>query len=161
MAGQTLHRPQSVQQTHVQRPQGVLRSSSENANDATTCPTWGMANEDIFCMSFLTTSGSTFSVFADSKERSPKTEKDIDSKPRHPYARNFMAVRERHTKMTPGQALTGFIYMVDSCRDRLNASGPPESSTNRHMTIWPAANRPSAPLVLVVCRAEQANYLTR
>ena len=37
-----------------------------------------------------------------------------------------------HTNnMTPGQNPDEFIYIMDSCRDRLNTSKPPESPTNR------------------------------
>ena len=36
-----------------------------------------------------------------------------------------------YTKMTPGQGSDEFIYIIDSRRDRLNKSTPPESPRDR------------------------------
>ena len=36
-----------------------------------------------------------------------------------------------HTKMTPGQDPDEFLYIMDSRRDRLNTSTPPEGPTDR------------------------------
>ena len=36
-----------------------------------------------------------------------------------------------HTMMTPGQDLGEFLYIMDSCQDRLSMSTPPEGSADR------------------------------
>ena len=38
-----------------------------------------------------------------------------------------------HTKMTPGQDPDEFLYIMDSRRDRLNTSTPPEGPTDRQI----------------------------
>ena len=74
--------------------QGQQRPSNEDPDGATARVTWDIANQNLFGVLFFATIGSAFSV-ADSKERGPKMDQDMVSKPGRPFARNFMAVHER------------------------------------------------------------------
>ena len=121
--------------------QGVQRPSSENIDGATDRATWDVANHNIFCVLFLTTSGSEFSVV---RRFEKKRLRDVPGHCQQAWvalcekfdgcsreALRAEHYRMNHTKMAPGQDPDEFLYIVDSCRDRLNRSTPPEGPTDR------------------------------
>ena len=75
--------------------QGEQRPSNEDPDGATARVTWDIANQNLFGVLFFPRPVQHFRSFAGSKERGPKMDQDMVSKPGRPFARNLMAVHER------------------------------------------------------------------
>ena len=76
--------------------QGVQLPSSEKTDSATDRAIWDSTNQTLFCVLFLTTSRLAFSVVRRFEEGGLKMDQYTVTKSELPYARNCMAVHERH-----------------------------------------------------------------
>ena len=118
-----------------------LERSDLCAEIITDRATWDIANQNIFCVLFCTTSGSAFSVvrrfegkrLQDGPGHSQQAWVSLYEKFDGCSREALRAERHKmdHTKMAPGQDLDEFLHIMDSYRDRLNRSIPPEGPTNR------------------------------
>ena len=121
--------------------QGEQRPSNEDPDGATARVTWDIANQNLFGVLFFATTGSAFSVV---RRFEGKRLQDGPGHGQQAWAAlcekfdgcSREALRAEHykmnhTKMTPGQDPDEFLYIMDSRRDRLNTSAPPEGPTDR------------------------------
>ena len=121
--------------------QGEQRPSNEDPDGATARVTWDIANQNLFGVLFFATTGSAFSVV---RRFEGKRLQDGPGHGQQAWAAlcekfdgcSREALRAEHykmnhTKMTPGQDPDEFLYIMDSRRDRLNTSTPPEGPTDR------------------------------
>ena len=109
---------------------------------ATVRAAWDAANHDLFSVRVLLflTGGSASSSFGFSRTRHPRTRPDIwrgqrcakSSKGVHAkrFARSMPRRTTRQTKRS-GQDPDEYLYIIDSCRDRLNERDPLEGPTDR------------------------------
>ena len=121
--------------------QGQERPSEFDADQETTRTTWDAANQDLYGVLFFTTAGSAFSVVRRLQGKTPAEGAGPGQKAWAALHDKFdewsrVAIRVEHIRMTstrmrPGQDPDGYLYHMDSCRDRLNACDPPEDPTDR------------------------------
>ena len=121
--------------------QGEQRPSNEDPDGATARVTWDIANQNLFGVLFFATTGSAFSVVRRFEGKRPQDGPGHGQQAWAALCEKFdgcsrEALRAEHykmnhTKMTPGQDPDEFLYIMDSRRDRLNTSTPPEGPTDR------------------------------
>ena len=126
--------------------QGEQRPSNEDPDGATARVTRDIANQNLFGVLFFATTGSAFSVVRRFEGKRPQDGPGHGQQAWAALCEKFdgcsrEALRAEHykmnhTKMTPGQDPDEFLYIMDSRRDRLNTSTPPEGPTIGSMRIF-------------------------
>ena len=121
--------------------QGEQRPSNEDPDGATARVTWDIANQNLFGVLFFATTGSAFSVVRRFEGKRPQDGPGHGQQAWAALCEKFYGCsrealraehyKMNHTKMTPGQDPDEFLYIMDSRRDRLNTSTPPEGPTDR------------------------------
>ena len=124
---------------HFNALQVVHRPSSENTDGARDRATWDIASQNLFCVLLFCSSGSVFSVARGLEGKRPQDGPGHGQQARAVLGENCMEVYKRVyvrsvtklTVMAPGQDLDEFLYIMDSCQDRLSTSTPSGGSTDR------------------------------
>ena len=115
------------------QPSSCLGTADNAALDIATERRWQQANHDLWCILFLTTSGSANNVvkkfegkrLEDGTGNGQAAWNALNEKYNSHKKETRRACHKKlvNTKMEPGQDPDDFIFIMDKCRDRLEEMG--------------------------------------
>ena len=121
--------------------QGQECASVTDHSQATTHAAWDATNQDLFSILFFSTGGSAFFVVRRFGSTTLEDEAGHGQQAWAALREKFRgssrkAIRAEHVKMNntlmrSGQDPDEYLYIMDSCRDRLTRCDPPEGTTYR------------------------------